>query len=120
MQEAAKSAAVPLYDRASLTAGIIHFGVGNFHRSHQAVYLDDLFNLGEGHDFALVGAGVRAADEEMRQKLMAQDWLTTVVEQEADQSSARITGAMIDYIKPGDMEALCSPPLPIPPSRSPR
>ena len=106
LQEASKSAAVPLYDRASLTAGIIHFGVGNFHRSHQAVYLDDLFNLGEGHDFALIGAGVRAADEEMRQKLMAQDWLTTVVEQEADQSSARITGAMIDYIKPGDTESV--------------
>jgi mannitol 2-dehydrogenase len=106
LQEAAKSAAVPLYDRAALRAGIIHFGVGNFHRSHQAVYLDDLFNFGEGHDFALIGAGVRAADEEMRQKLMAQDWLTTVVEQEADQSSARITGAMIDYIKPGDTEAV--------------
>jgi mannitol 2-dehydrogenase len=108
LQEAAKRAAVPLYDRASLKAGIVHIGVGNFHRSHQAVYLDDLFNLGEGHDFALIGAGVRAADEEMRQKLKAQDWLTTVVEQEADQSSARVTGAMIDYIKPGDTEALLS------------
>jgi mannitol 2-dehydrogenase len=106
LQEAAKSAAVPHYDRAALKAGIIHFGVGNFHRSHQAVYLDDLFNLGEGHDFALIGAGVRAADEEMRQKLKAQDWLTTVVEQEADQSSARVTGPMIDYIKPGDTQAV--------------
>jgi mannitol 2-dehydrogenase len=108
LQDAAKTAAVPLYNRASLKAGIIHIGVGNFHRSHQAVYLDDLFNLGESHDFALIGAGVRAADEEMRQKLMAQDWLTTVVEQEAEQSSARVTGAMIDYIKPGDTEALLS------------
>jgi mannitol 2-dehydrogenase len=108
LQVASKTAAVPLYDRAFLKAGIVHIGVGNFHRSHQAVYLDDLFNLGEGHDFGLVGAGVRAADEEMRQKLMAQDWLTTVVEQEAEQSSARITGAMIDYIKPGDTEALLS------------
>ena len=106
LKEAAKTAAVPLYDRASLKAGIVHIGVGNFHRSHQAVYLDDLFNLGEGHDFALIGAGVRAADEEMRQKLKAQDWLTTVVEQEADRSSARVTGAMIDYIRPGDTETL--------------
>jgi mannitol 2-dehydrogenase len=48
----------PNYDRSALTAGIVHFGVGNFHRAHQAVYLDDLFNLGLGHDFALVGAGV--------------------------------------------------------------
>ncbi|TIW88482.1 MAG: mannitol dehydrogenase family protein, partial [Mesorhizobium sp.] len=44
----------PNYDRAKLKAGIVHFGVGNFHRSHQAVYLDDLFNSGVGHDWALV------------------------------------------------------------------
>ena len=93
---------VPRYQRSDLTAGIVHFGVGNFHRAHQAVYLDALFNLGEGHDWALVGAGVREADEAMRQKLSAQDWLTTVVEQEADTAHAHVTGAMIDYIQPGD------------------
>ena len=38
--------AVPKYPRDNLTAGILHFGVGNFHRSHQAVYLDRLFNAG--------------------------------------------------------------------------
>ena len=42
----------------TLKAGIVHFGVGNFHRAHQAVYLDDLFNPGRDHDWALVGAGV--------------------------------------------------------------
>ena len=50
--------AVPKYDRSKLKAGIVHFGVGNFHRSHQAVYLDDLFNSGVGHDWALVGESV--------------------------------------------------------------
>ena len=96
----AAKAAVPRYRRSDLTAGIVHFGVGNFHRAHQAVYLDDLFGTGADHDWALVGAGVREADEAMRQQLMAQDWLTTVVEQEADSSSARVTGAMIDYLQP--------------------
>ncbi len=100
------SASVPAYDRSALKAGIVHFGVGNFHRAHQAVYLDDLFASGSGHDWALVGAGVRDADEAMRQKLKSQDWLTTVVEQEADSSSARITGAMIDYLRPGDTAAI--------------
>jgi mannitol 2-dehydrogenase len=95
----------PEYSRAALSAGIVHFGVGNFHRAHQAVYLDALFNLGEGHDWALVGAGVREADEAMRQKLKSQDWLTTVVEQEADRSTAHITGAMIDYLQPGNSAA---------------
>ena len=99
-------ASVPHYRRSDLTAGIVHFGVGNFHRAHQAVYLDDLFNTGSGHDWALIGAGVRDADEAMRQKLLAQDLLTTVVEQEADASTARVTGVMIDYLKPGDTAAI--------------
>ena len=38
----AASAAVPGYERSSLAAGIVHFGIGNFHRAHQAVYLDSL------------------------------------------------------------------------------
>ncbi|MGV3576683.1 MAG: mannitol dehydrogenase family protein [Devosia sp.] len=104
--EAITSAAVPKYTRVDLTPGIVHFGVGNFHRAHQAVYLDALFNLGEGRDWALIGAGVRETDEAMRQKLMGQDWLTTVVEQEADSSSAHVTGVMIDYLKPGDSAAV--------------
>lgn len=100
------TASVPAYNRDALTPGIVHFGVGNFHRAHQAVYLDDLFATGSDHDWALIGAGVRAADEAMRQKLKSQDWLTTVVEQEADTSSARVTGAMIDYLRPGDSAAV--------------
>ncbi|HWU17449.1 MAG TPA: mannitol dehydrogenase family protein [Devosia sp.] len=100
------TAATPTYNRSALTPGIVHFGVGNFHRAHQAVYLDDLFATGSDHDWALIGAGVREADEAMRQKLKTQDWLTTVVEQEADTSSARITGAMIDYLRPGDSAAV--------------
>jgi mannitol 2-dehydrogenase len=39
---------MPAYDRTSLTPGIVHIGLGNFHRAHQAVYLDDLFAQGVG------------------------------------------------------------------------
>ncbi|MFD1198704.1 mannitol dehydrogenase family protein [Brucella gallinifaecis] len=88
----------PGYDPAQLTPGIVHFGVGNFHRAHQAIYLDDLFGLGLDHDWALIGAGVRSGDDAMRNILKTQDWLTTVVEQEAEHSSARITASMIDYV----------------------
>ncbi|WP_274425686.1 mannitol dehydrogenase family protein [Chelativorans sp. YIM 93263] len=101
----ASQAAVPNYDRAQLTAGILHFGIGNFHRAHQAVYLDALFNQGRDHDWAIVGAGVLPSDEKMRQLLARQDNLTTVVEQDADRSTARVTGAMIDYLEPGDTAA---------------
>ncbi|MBV8663016.1 MAG: mannitol dehydrogenase family protein [Hyphomicrobiales bacterium] len=96
----------PRYDRAKLSAGVLHFGVGNFHRAHQAVYLDDLFNDGRDHDWALIGAGVRAADALVREKLGEQDWLTTVVEQEANSATARVVGSMIDFITPGDVAAI--------------
>ena len=49
--------AVPRYRREDLKAGIVHLGVGNFHRAHQAVYLDDLFNRGLDHDWAGFGQG---------------------------------------------------------------
>ena len=97
---------VPKYPRAELTAGIVHIGVGNFHRAHQAVYLDDLFNAGLNHDWAIIGSGVRDPDVAVREKLKEQDWLTTVVEQEAETTKIRVTGPMIDFVRPYDIAAL--------------
>ena len=97
-----QSAAVPAYQRGDLKAGIVHFGIGNFHRAHQAVYLDDLFNTGKDRDWALIGAGVTSYDGAMRDKLKGQDYLTTVVEQDVGKSAARVTGAMIDFLDPND------------------
>jgi mannitol 2-dehydrogenase len=93
----------PNYGRSDLRAGIVHFGVGNFHRAHQAVYMDDLFVAGVDRDWGIVGAGVRDADIAIRAKLADQDWLTTVVEQEADSTAARVIGPMIDFVRPGDV-----------------
>ena len=92
--------AVPSYQASDLKPGILHFGLGNFHRAHQAVYLDRLFNQGKSRDFAVIGTGVRSADRAMHDALQPQDWLTTVVEQEADESVARVTGAMLGMIPP--------------------
>ena len=98
--------AIPGYDRSTLSPGILHIGVGNFHRAHQAVYLDDLFATGRDHDWAIVGAGVRDFDVEVHDKLADQDWLTTVVEQEAQSTKLRVTGAMIDFVRPFDLTAM--------------
>ncbi|MFK0209232.1 mannitol dehydrogenase family protein [Agrobacterium sp. NPDC090283] len=106
LDEARKTAAVPAYSRADLSAGIVHFGVGNFHRAHQAVYLDDLFNTGADHDFAIIGAGVLPSDAVMREKLAAQDFLTTVVEQDNNRTGARVTGPMIDILQVGDTQRI--------------
>lgn len=98
--------AKPDYDRAGLQGGIVHFGLGNFHRAHQAVYLDRLMNLGQGQDFAIIGAGVMPSDARMRDLLAGQDYLYTVVEQSAKASTARVIGAMIDHLPAADAAAI--------------
>lgn len=89
----------PAYDRSRLTPGIVHIGLGNFHRAHMAVYLDDLFAMGEGMDWAILGAGVRAPDARMRDALKGQDCLSTVIELDPKGKTARRIGAMVDFIE---------------------
>lgn len=91
--------AVPAYKRQDLSPGIVHIGVGNFHRAHMALYMHDLFNLGLNHDWAIVGAGVRANDAVMRTELAAQDFLTTLVEIEPGNDQAKVTAAMVDFVE---------------------
>lgn len=88
---------VPSYSRSQLSAGIVHIGVGNFHRAHQAHYLHRLFDTGRDHDWAIIGAGIKSFDAAMRGKLEAQDWLTTVVELDPNGFSGMVTGAMIGF-----------------------
>lgn len=89
--------AKPSYRRDDLTPGIVHVGVGNFHRAHQAIYLHRLFETGRDLDWAIIGGGVKPYDAAMRSKLKAQDWLTTVVELDPDGFSAGICGSMVDF-----------------------
>jgi mannitol 2-dehydrogenase len=99
------SVALPSYDRKSLTPGIVHIGLGNFHRAHMAVYLDDLFALGVDHDWAILGAGVRAGDARMRDALAAQDYLSTIITLDPHGNSARRVGAMTGFIPVQDDNA---------------
>jgi mannitol 2-dehydrogenase len=88
----------PAYDRNRLTPGIVHIGLGNFHRAHMAVYLDDLFAQGRDLDWAIIGAGVRPTDARMRDALKAQDCLSTVIELDPAGRTARRIGSMIDFL----------------------
>ena len=88
----------PGYDRAALTPGIVHIGLGNFHRAHQAWYLHRLFELGLDRDWAIIGAGVRPYDAAQRPKLLRQDCLSALIELDPAGASAEVAGAMIDYV----------------------
>jgi mannitol 2-dehydrogenase len=92
------SVAGPAYDRSALRPGIVHIGCGNFHRAHMAVYLDDLFQLGKGHDWAILGAGVREGDARMRDMLAKQDYLSTVIERSPAGVTTRVIGAMTGFV----------------------
>ena len=105
-----KNVAIPQYSRQDLRAGILHFGIGNFHRAHLQVYLDRLMNTGRDRDFAILGAGVTPYDIKMRDALRGQDWLSTVVEQSAEKSQARVTGVMTDFLPPMDGRAIVAAP----------
>ncbi len=61
-------------------------------------YLDDLFALGEGHDWAIIGAGVRPPDARMREALKAQDCLSTVIQLDPRAKTCRRVGSMIDFL----------------------
>src|SRR4051812_6929276 len=87
---------VPTYDRAALTPGVVHIGVGSFHRSHQAVYFDELARRGLGDGWALTGVGLHR--REMKEALDAQDGLYTVVSRDADGDAARVVGVITRYL----------------------
>ena len=88
----------PSYDRSTLRPGIVHIGLGNFHRAHQAWYLHRLMQQGWALDWAIIGAGIRSYDVAMRKKLLAQDCLTTLIELDPNATSVEVIGSMIDYL----------------------
>lgn len=88
----------PTYDRAALRPGMVHIGLGNFHRAHQSWYLHRLMQQGLAQDWAILGAGVRAGDAAMRARLMAQDCLTTLIELDPAGTSAEVVGGMIGFV----------------------
>ncbi|QOR71905.1 mannitol dehydrogenase family protein [Ruania alkalisoli] len=99
--------AVPDYDRSELRVGIVHIGVGGFHRAHQAMYLDRLMGEGKAHDWAICGLGLLPGDARMRAALLGQDGLYALVVKHADgHNEARVIGSIVDYVfAPDDPEA---------------
>jgi len=89
----------PVYDRFDLTPGMVHIGLGNFHRAHQSWYLHQLMQQGLAKDWAIIGASVRSEDDEQRSKLLEQDCLTTLIQLDPVKKTAEIVGSMMDYVE---------------------
>ncbi len=82
----------PAYDRAQVTPGIVHLGIGAFHRAHQAVVIDDLLSRG-ATDWGIVGASLRSPAT--RDALAPQDCLYTIAVRSGAGTEHRVIGAVL-------------------------
>ncbi len=111
--------AAPSYDRTRLKRGIAHFGVGNFHRAHQAFYIDRCLALSGQQDWGIVGIGLSGGERGRKkaEQFRAQNCLysLTIAPPKGD-SEVRVIGAQLDYLlapeQPDDvLELLTDPDL---------
>jgi len=102
------SISVPRYNRQSLKAGIVHVGVGGFHRSHQAFYTDNYINHTGDLSWGICGIGLREADRAIKQSLEAQDYLySLLVKHPNGKTDTQIIGCLTDFLlAPDDPEAV--------------
>jgi mannitol 2-dehydrogenase len=98
----------PTYDRDRVRVGIVHFGVGGFHRAHQAMYVDRLMNHGKALDWGICGVGVMPGDRRMAEVLTAQNGLFTLVIKHPDGAlEPRVIGSIVNYLfAPDDPDAV--------------
>ncbi|MCP1478890.1 mannitol 2-dehydrogenase [Pseudomonas chlororaphis] len=90
---------LPAYNLTETRQGMVHIGVGGFHRAHQAYYTDALMNTGEGLDWSICGVGLRAEDRRARDDLAGQDYLFTLFELgDSDAAEVRVIGAISDML----------------------
>lgn len=99
------------YDRSAVTTGVVHLGVGAFHRAHQAVVFDQALRAGDRR-WGVLGASLRSPD--VRDQLAPQDGLYTLLVRDGETARARIIGAIQGIIvapdQPGDLVQVMADP----------
>ena len=90
-----KDVALPTYEREKLVAGIVHLGIGAFHRAHQAFYTEAVLNQ-FGGDWGIIGSSLRSAS--VRDQLVPQDCLYTLVERSGEGEKLQVIGAVTDTL----------------------
>jgi mannitol 2-dehydrogenase len=94
---AVRGVPVPGYDRSRSSVGIVHFGVGGFHRAHQAMYVDRLLTSGVA-GWGIYGVGTQPTDRRMRDVLAEQDGLyTLLLRHPAGVMDARVIGSIVEH-----------------------
>jgi mannitol-1-phosphate/altronate dehydrogenase len=97
---------LPAYDPGSVAAGIVHLGVGGFHRAHMARFTHDLLDMEPAaREWGIVGAGLLPADGRMIDVLSAQDGLYTLVERDGASEAVTVIGALTELAHSADDSA---------------
>lgn len=107
----------PAYER-KLTTGIVHVGVGGFHRAHQARYLDDYLAAGGESHWGICGIGLMPGDAKLFEALQQQQGLYCLTEKDDQDSTDRVIGSLHRLIfAPGNpqeaIDALADPDVKI-------
>ncbi|HTJ56456.1 MAG TPA: mannitol dehydrogenase family protein [Devosiaceae bacterium] len=90
----APQVAQPAYDRSAISPGIVHLGIGAFHRAHMAVYVQHL--LPKAPNWAIVGASLRRPDT--KEALTPQDGLYTVAVRDASGTKCEVIGSIVGIL----------------------
>jgi fructuronate reductase len=94
----------PHYERGRLGSGVVHLGIGAFHRAHQAVYLDELIGRHRGA-FGILGVSLRHAN--VRDALEPQDGLYTFLVRDGRHTTCRVIGSVLRVlVAPEDPETV--------------
>ncbi len=107
----------PAYDPAAVTPGIVHLGLGSFHRAHMARYTHELMELNPSAlEWGIIGASLLPGDRRMFDSLAPQDWLYTLVEREGEEETVRVIGSLARVIFAGEttaalLHAIANPPI---------
>jgi mannitol 2-dehydrogenase len=110
---------IPSYDRSKIKAGIVHVGIGGFHRSHEAFYTDQVLHNHNEAEWGICGVAMLEADRKIFDVLSDQDGLYTLIVKQSDGTiTAKVIGSIIEYLfAPGNpaavIEKMASPEIKI-------
>lgn len=98
LKEVASIMPVPTYTRTAEGMGIVHIGVGGFHRAHQAYYVHQLRQLGEASDWEICGIGLRTQDQKLHDILKKQDHLyTLMIKHPNGKVNSEVIGSIVGF-----------------------
>ncbi len=95
LDELDKRVELPAYDRDQIVAGIVHLGIGAFHRAHQAVYTDQAMNV-SGGNWGITGVSLRS--DTVARQLQPQDCLYSVLSEDGVEQSLRLVGSVTQVL----------------------